>query len=90
MKLLTYSRDGADQVGVLASDQTSVIPLRALGCPVSSMKQLIEESTPDFLRQLSRAAAAWAGPPRACGAACPAAPASWRAACSTAGSLRTA
>ena len=61
MKLLTYSRDGADQVGVLASDQTSVIPLRALGCPVSSMQQLIEESTPDSLRQLSQAAAAWAG-----------------------------
>ena len=54
MKLLTYSRDGADQVGVLASDQTSVIPLRALGCPVSSMQQLIEIADRGIIMRSSR------------------------------------
>ena len=61
MKLLTYRQNGADQVGILAPEQQSVIPLAALGLSVASMQQLIEESTPDSLRQLAEKARGWSG-----------------------------
>lgn len=43
MKLLTYSHQGVQEVGVIASDPQKVVPVRALGFSAQDMNEFIRQ-----------------------------------------------
>ena len=57
MKLLTFSKDGVEQVGVMTPSLTRVIPVSQLGFSWRSMQELLEQHTPEQLARLRELAA---------------------------------
>lgn len=62
MRLATFIQNDTEQVGIVTSGGKTIIPLSALGCPYTSMQELIEQASRPQLDDIA-ARAADAGSP---------------------------